>query len=251
VRVLFILSLIGAQAVLPPFAGAGIFQQPGLEKVQIRTDPVQRSECVLLLSLFTSNEYFELGSGIGGGTVYRVQSKEGEVLYAEKSYLTRESLENDVRGLELIKRVVAFSKNPRLELEPISIREAVGDRSLRMPYIEGSTVRNVRLGNQEIETQELIDSYFLKQLQELKTDFDAYAAEKLGSDGYEWIKSRLETKADNGVMNIFYFYYKARDKAGTFIKDTHGKDRVFKISIDDMNVLIEKRSGNLFIIDPH
>lgn len=191
--------------------------------IQVHLGHSAYSGDIKALELYDPNSlYFELGTGEGGGSVYRVHPPDGKPTYVLKEYRDAAKRDNDAV-------TYSFLKNLPYSTEGIEIvyPEVIGKKSMKFPDIEGQTLKSVMHapGLSQSERKHLIDkwNHFLEQT----------SAEVMKEAGI----------SDDGLGQ----YYGLQSY---FVKFKHN-GKMIGIWLKADNVIVQPKTGRMFVIDPY
>jgi hypothetical protein len=168
-----------------------------------------------------TSSYFKLGSGPGGGTVYRVIPSDGKPSYALKEYRNPTQRNSDDAAFKRLHHWM-------LPVDGIEIvqPEIVGTKSMRLPDIKGETLDQVLRDPNVSEAEK-------KRLLEIWNRFIDLAHET------------LPLAADVDDDTLFN-----RHPIHTFEISFRTKEERYSILLKPDNVIVEAGTGRMFLIDP-
>jgi hypothetical protein len=177
-------------------------------------------EAALIENHEPSAIYFRLGSGIGGGTVYRVIPTDGRSPYILKEYNNLYSRENDLAAFRLIRQEVPLPS----DIEVIDPRSA-GKKSMISQNILGQTLSSV-IGNNDVPMNE---------------------RERLIKVWNHFI-DRTHTTL---TRDAHWFDFDNKGKIHTLHLNIYKNGRTVTIWLKPDNAIVDSMDGRIFLIDPH
>lgn len=168
------------------------------------------------------SRYFELGTGEGGGTVYRVLPPDGKPAYVLKEYRDPRKRDADEVTYSFLKRLPL----PRDGVE-IVYPEVIGKKSMRFPNIEGQTLKSA------IEGSELAPAEKEHMIERWNRFLEETSASVMREAGIK----------DDGLGH--YYHLRAYE-----VKFRRG-GKVIGIWLKADNVIVQSKTGRMFIIDPY